>query len=109
MSDIVKFEKMMMFDLPDSEREMLRARLDALGKSFEALEEVDAGDVEPLVNVLSMENSLREASAFREVSVLREANVLREDVADKLLTREALLTNAPDRDGGFFKVPGTLD
>ena len=91
MVNIKEFETMMMLDLPDGERDSLGKRLDALDKSFSALEQADTNGVEPLVTVLSVNN------------------VLRDDVSEKLLPRDEILANAPERDGGFFKVPGTLD
>ncbi|MEE1620010.1 Asp-tRNA(Asn)/Glu-tRNA(Gln) amidotransferase subunit GatC [Zafaria sp. Z1313] len=36
-------------------------------------------------------------------------NVLREDVVGETLTAEQALLNAPDADGGRFKVPAILD
>jgi aspartyl/glutamyl-tRNA(Asn/Gln) amidotransferase C subunit len=40
--------------------------------------------------------------------VLNLQNVLREDAAKKLLSREELLSNAPEQYDGYFQVPGTL-
>ena len=91
MINIKDYEAMMMLDLPGDERGQAEALLAALDKGFAELTQVDTDGVEPLVSVLSL------------------SNVLREDVAEKLLSREEVLENAPERDGGFFKAPGTLD
>lgn len=80
----------MMFDLPESEREQLSARFDALESSFAALEKVDVRNTEPLVTVLEL------------------SNILRGDVSGRLVSRDELMSNAPEQYDGFFKVPGTL-
>ena len=91
MLDIKEFEAMVMLDLPEGEREVLSARLCGLDESFTALEKVNTDGAEPLVTVLDM------------------SNVLRGDVAEKLVSRDELLSNAPEQYDGYFKVPGTLD
>jgi aspartyl-tRNA(Asn)/glutamyl-tRNA(Gln) amidotransferase subunit C len=58
---------------------------------FKALDQIDTGDAEPLVTVLSV------------------YNVMREDVAEKSFTRDEILINAPEEYDGYFKVPGTLE
>ncbi len=52
------------------------------------LREVDVAGVEP---------------AFR---VLRRENVLRADDVQEMLSQDDALSNAPDRDGDFFRAPG---
>ena len=90
MIDIKEFEAMMMFKLPEDERGRLNTRLDALAVGFEELGQVDTDNVEPLVTVLDLRN------------------ILREDVSEQLLTRDELLSNAPEQYDGYFQVPGTL-
>ncbi len=41
--------------------------------------------------------------------VLKLTNVFREDQVKPSLSTEAALTNAPDREGPFFKVPRIID
>ena len=91
MIDITEFEAMAMLDLPDDERELLTARLNALADGFTEIERFDTGEVEPLVTVLEM------------------FSVLREDIPVKPLSREDILINAPDQHDGFFQVPATID
>ena len=91
MKNIKEYENMMMLDLQSVEREQLTGRLEALNRGFAALEQADTDGVEPLVTVLGLDN------------------ILRDDVAKKLYTREEILSNAPEREGGFFKAPGTLE
>ena len=90
MLDIREYEAMAMLELQNDERERLRRRFDALVGSLTALERVDTDGVEPLVTVLNLNN------------------VMREDVAEKFLTRDAILENAPEQYDGYFQVPGTL-
>lgn len=78
-------------DLPEDERRELHKRAEALLKTFLALEAVDTENVTPLTTPLEVEN------------------VLREDTAAQLITREALLANAPEQYDGYFQVPKTLD
>ncbi len=89
--NIQPYEAMAKLDLPEDERRELHNRAEALLKTFSALESVDTDDVTPLTTPLEVEN------------------VLREDTAAKLITREALLANAPEQYDGYFQVPKTLD
>jgi len=91
MFDIREYEAMAMIELPDDERGRISVRFCVLADSFNELEQIDAGGVLPLVTVLD------------------EYNVLREDIAEKSITREELLANAPEHYDGYFKVPGTLE
>ena len=88
--DIRKYESMAKLELGDEERAWLSDRAEMLAESFAALGEVGTSGIEPLVTVLDI------------------VNVLREDIAQKLVTREELLANAPEQYDGFFLVPKTL-
>ena len=90
MLDIKEYEVMMMFDLPESEREMLSLRLNSLEETFAALEKIETDGTEPLVTVLTL------------------SNIMREDKHEKLYSREELLKNAPEQSEGYFQVPGTI-
>ena len=90
MLDLKKYETVAMLDLPDDEREAIGNRAAALAGSFSALDIICTDDVEPLVSVLDL------------------SNILREDFAEKLLTRDEILANAPEHGNGYFLVPGTL-
>ena len=91
MLEISQYEAMAMLDLQEGEREELRNRLQALLESFKALDSTDVDGVQPLV------------------SVIDRYNVLREDAAEKIISREKLLANAPEQYDGYFQVPGTLE
>jgi len=90
MLDIKEYEAMAMLDLPEHERETLNKHFKALADSFTALEKVETDNVAPLVTVLNLNN------------------VMREDVFEKFLTRDEILSNAPEQYDGYFQVPGTL-
>ena len=90
MSEIKDYEAMAMLDLQDDERALLRAQLEGLCESFAVLEQIDTDDVLPLVTVLNTRN------------------VMRDDRAEKILSREEILANAPEQYDGYFQVPGTL-
>ena len=91
MLDIRNYEAMAMLDLPDGERRLLERRLGELADSFDTLEGIATDGVEPLV------------------TVLRVQNVFREDKAERLLTRDEILSTAPEQYDGYFQVPGTLE
>ena len=91
MKDLRKYESMAKLDLPETERQGLSSQAESLIESFSALESIDTTNVEPLVSVLDIQN------------------VFRDDVAEKLMSREELLSNAPEQYNGFFQVPKTLD
>lgn len=91
MENLQKFERMAKFDLPQEERDFLQAQADRLDRAFSMLEAIDTQAVPPLLNVLGMQN------------------VLREDVAVQPFTREELLVLAPQQQDGCFQVPKTLE
>ncbi len=89
--DISPYEAMAKLSLPANEREVISARMDVLTESFNALETIETVNVEPLVTVLEV------------------VNVLRGDVAARLISREELLSGAPEQYDGYFQVPRTLE
>ena len=91
MQNIEKYEAMAKLDLPEKEREWVRAQAGTLIQSFGALQSIDTSGVQPLVSVLDIQN------------------VLREDVSVKMISREELLSNAPQQYDGYFEAPKTLD
>jgi aspartyl/glutamyl-tRNA(Asn/Gln) amidotransferase C subunit len=62
-----------------------------LDDSFGVLESVNTDGVEAMFTVLDIKN------------------VLRDDVQKKIVSRETLLSNAPEQYGGYFQVPKTID
>jgi len=92
LNNIKDYEAMAKFSLTDAERQQVSEWADMLTGSFQALEAVDAACTEPLVTVLEIRN------------------VLRDDIApEKTISRDELLSNAPEQYDGYFQVPKTLD
>jgi len=91
MLDIREFEAVVMLCLPNEERELLDKCFEDVAGSFASLGVVDTDGIEPMVSVLDMHSALRE------------------DVSKKHLTREEILSNAPEQFDGYFRVPGTID
>lgn len=73
--------------LTEQEKELYASQLSRIIEHFNQLKDIDTTSVEPLAHALPV------------------TNVLREDAVKPSLGREALLANAPDREGNFFKVP----
>jgi aspartyl/glutamyl-tRNA(Asn/Gln) amidotransferase C subunit len=61
----------------------LTEMLDYVGK----LNELDTSDVEPMSHTFAI------------------SNVMREDIPNQEISKEALMSNAPEEENGFFKVP----
>ena len=91
MMDIKKYEVMAKIDLPETERQWVWSRAEKLVESFSALENIDTSAVDPLVTVLDIKN------------------ILRDDIVKKIITRDELLSGAPEQYDGYFQVPKTLD
>ena len=91
MQYIKDYEILNKFELSEDDFVKISAYADKLTKSFKKLEDIDTSGIQSLVTVLDIQN------------------VLREDINIKTISREELLANAPDSNGGFFKVPGILE
>ena len=90
MQNIKNYEAMAKIELTESEREIISARIDGLLSRFKKLNDIDTSTTEPLVSVLDMQN------------------VLRQDINVKMISREELLSAAPEQYDGYFQVPRTL-
>ena len=91
MKDLKEYEAMAKLDLSETERQILTGNVEKLVDSFSALENINTTDTEPLVTVLDIQN------------------VMRNDVVKKIVTREELLSSAPEQYDGYFQVPRTLE
>jgi aspartyl-tRNA(Asn)/glutamyl-tRNA(Gln) amidotransferase subunit C len=75
--------------LSEEELERLGGQLDAILDAVGKVSELDLADVEPTSHPLDL------------------VNVWREDEPRPSLPREEALANAPETEGGFFRVPPT--
>ncbi|MCL1878580.1 MAG: Asp-tRNA(Asn)/Glu-tRNA(Gln) amidotransferase subunit GatC [Defluviitaleaceae bacterium] len=88
---IDKFAGMVKFSLSESERATIEDQSRVLVDSFGLLKNIDTDGVDAMFTVLDIKN------------------VLREDVVAKNISKETLLSNAPEQYGGYFQVPKTVD
>ena len=91
MQNIQTLESLAMLALPGDERDWAEKTIAGLEPQFQALSDVNTADVEPLVTVLDIKN------------------IMREDVWSKSVSREELLSNAPEQYDGYLQVPRTLE
>lgn len=86
-----KVAELSRLQLTEDEVDEFAGQLSAILEYMEKLNELDTADVEPLAHCLPI------------------SNVFRTDEVKESLGTERTLANAPQRDGGFFKVPKILD
>lgn len=89
--EIDRLSLMAKLSLPQDEKEEAVKRLSDLTKDFDRLAEVDAAATVPMVFGIEL------------------WNVLREDVVNKTISREELLSGAPEQSDGYFQVPKTVE
>ena len=77
--------------LTEAELERMRVELAAILQYIEKLKAVDVAGVEPTSHAVPL------------------VNVMREDEVEPSLDREAMMSNAPDRAGEFFRVPRIIE
>lgn len=85
LSDLAKLE------FSSGERGKIKTDLNKILHFVEKLQQVDTKGVEPLIYMNE------------------DVNVLRDDVAEKTITKEEALKNAPQKDSDYFKVPTVLN
>lgn len=78
-------------DVAEEEIETLTHQLNSILSYMDKLKELDTTDVEPMSHAIDVFN------AFRE------------DVVQESFPQEVALKNAPEREGGFFKVPRIIE
>ena len=87
---ILKLENLAKLELSEEERLKLTGDLNNILSMVEKLQELDTNGVEPLVYINE------------------EVNQLREDKVCNQVDQSSALSNAPDQDGTYFKVPKVL-
>ena len=85
--DVEHVAKLARLELSESEKEMFTEQLGDVLAHVEKMNEVDTTGVDPMNHPIDF------------VNVMREDNKIYEN------TREELMSNAPDIEGEFFKVP----
>ncbi len=75
----------------EAEKERFTSQLNSILEYMEKLGELNTGRVEPTYHAVS------------------QTNVFREDVARACLPQEVTLSNAPDSEGGLFRVPKIIE
>ena len=73
--------------LAEDEKELYTKQLGDVLKYVEQMNEVDTSNVKPMTQVIDFYNVMREDKVVQEIS------------------KEALMSNAPEEENGFFKVP----
>jgi aspartyl-tRNA(Asn)/glutamyl-tRNA(Gln) amidotransferase subunit C len=89
-SDVEHVAHLARLGLTEEELARLPGQLNHILDQYQKLAELDTDAIPPTAQVIDLEN------------------VLREDVALPSLGVEAVLANAPSRDGDFFVVPAIL-
>lgn len=74
-------------ELTEEEKEVYTSQLNSILEYVKVLDELDTSQVQPMAHVLPIHN------------------VFRPDESRPSIDKEEALENAPDRQGGFFKVP----
>jgi aspartyl-tRNA(Asn)/glutamyl-tRNA(Gln) amidotransferase subunit C len=89
--DVEHVARLARLALSDAELERMRVELTAILQYMEKLKAVDVEGVEPTSHVVPL------------------VNVMRDDEVEPGLDREAMMANAPDRAGEFFRVPRIIE
>ena len=95
MHNINAFQKIAKLSLLENELAQVSDCAEMLINSFNELDKIDTGGILALVTVLDVVNVLREDTAT-------DSNL-------KAISRDELLSSAPEQYDGFFQVPKTLE
>jgi aspartyl-tRNA(Asn)/glutamyl-tRNA(Gln) amidotransferase subunit C len=89
--DVEHVARLARLALTEAELERMRVELAAILQYIEKLEAVDVEGVEPTSHAVPL------------------VNVMREDDVEPSADREAMMRNAPDRSGEYFRVPRIIE
>ena len=87
VKDVEHVAKLARLELTEEEKELYTKQLGDVLKYVDQMNEVDTTNVEPMIQVVDF------------------VNVTRDDEPKQDISKEALMSNAPDAENGFFKVP----
>jgi aspartyl-tRNA(Asn)/glutamyl-tRNA(Gln) amidotransferase subunit C len=91
VADVRHIALLARLELRAEEESALAAQLDHILSHFEKLKELNTDHVQPTAHIVAMETPFRDDAVTNTPAV------------------EALLANAPARDGRFFKVPKIIE
>ena len=87
IKDVEHVAKLARLELIDDEKELYTKQLGDVLKYVDQMNEVDTTNVKPMTQVIDFVNVMREDKVYYEH------------------TKEELMSNAPEEENGFFKVP----
>ena len=90
ISDVDYVAKLAHLEFDQDEKEDMTDKLESILEYMQQLSDIDTTDVEATTHVLPI------------------SNVFREDVVGETLSNKDALSNAPDHEENFFKVPKIL-
>ncbi len=90
-SDVEHIAILARIGLTEEEVETFREQLSHILEQFEVLRELDTAGVNPTGHAVQLQA------------------VMRDDIPDSSLDPEEVLSNAPHREGGFFRVKAVLE
>jgi aspartyl-tRNA(Asn)/glutamyl-tRNA(Gln) amidotransferase subunit C len=91
LKEVEHVARLARLDLSPADKERMRAQLDSILAYIDKLRGLDTEGVEPTSHAVPM------------------TNVMREDTARPCFPQSAMLANAPDRSGDFFRVPKIIE
>ncbi len=91
IKDVEYVAKLARLKLTDEEKEKYSKQLGDILNYINKLNEIDTSDIEPTSHVVSV------------------SNVFREDRVKPSLSRKEILSNAPEKEKGFFKVKKIIE
>lgn len=89
--DVLYIARLARLGLTEAEVEKLQEQLSLLLENFEVLQQVDTTDVPPTAQSIDLQT------------------VMRDDEVAESLPPDQILANAPQKDGGFFRVQAVLE
>lgn len=89
--DVADVALLSRLEFPESELKTFTGQMDAILEYAEVLNKLNVDGVEPTAHVLPLKN------------------VMRADEAKPSLARELALSNAPEQEDGYFRVPKVME
>ncbi len=89
--DVEYVSKLARLHISDKQKEKLTEDMAAIITFADKLSEIDTADIKPAAHAIPVNN------------------VFREDTVRKSIDREALLSNAPEKEAGCFSVPKIVE